>query len=153
MFSLNCFIATSNFIPIKWKVWEKWREKFLLRADLATLRQGQVQWKQYNMVEVNDAYKIGRYEKIWYNSLRVVSNIKVFATQNGWQNGWPVEHDSIHRSIMILKWNKKKNNDFNLSSTIHHERYPHSIVQSYKDSYIILTLKCHWQVHRSPLPL
>ena len=31
------------------------------------------------MVDVNGAYKHGRYDNIWLNSLRVMSNIKVFA--------------------------------------------------------------------------
>ena len=35
-------------------------------------------WKQYKMVDVNGAYKHGRYEKIWLNSLHVMSNMKVF---------------------------------------------------------------------------
>ena len=35
--------------------------------------------KQHKMVEVNSAYKYGRYEKNWSNSLRVMSNIKLLA--------------------------------------------------------------------------
>ena len=44
--------------------------------------QGQGQWTWYKMVEVNGAYKHGRYEKIWFNSLRVMANDKVFAKQD-----------------------------------------------------------------------
>ena len=41
------------------------------------------------MAEVNGIYKHGRYELIWLNSLRVMSNVKVFAMQDelaGWPN-------------------------------------------------------------------
>ena len=34
------------------------------------------------MVEVNGVYNHGRYEQIWLKSMRVMSNIKVFATQD-----------------------------------------------------------------------
>ena len=56
----------------------------MLYADLVTPSQGQGQWKWYKMEEVNGAYKHGRYEEIWLNSLRVMSNVKLFATQDGW---------------------------------------------------------------------
>ena len=39
------------------------------------------------MVEVNGAYKHGRYEKIWLHTLCVMSNLKVFATQNRQTDG------------------------------------------------------------------
>ena len=45
------------------------------------------------MVEVNGAYKHGRCEQNWLNSLRVMS--EVFAMQDG----PPDEHNSLHRSI------------------------------------------------------
>ena len=32
-------------------------------------------WKWSEMVEVKGAYKHGRYEKIWLNSLHVMSNV------------------------------------------------------------------------------
>ena len=35
------------------------------------------------MVEVNGAYSNSRCEKIWSNSLRVMSNMKLFAMHNG----------------------------------------------------------------------
>ena len=47
------------------------------------------------MVEVNDAYNHGRCENIWLNSLHVMSNIKVFATQDRRLD----KHDSSDRSI------------------------------------------------------
>ena len=49
--------------------------------------QGLGQWKWFIMVEVNGAYKHDRYKQIWSKSLHVVSNIKVFATQNQWTSG------------------------------------------------------------------
>ena len=45
-------------------------------------RQGQGQQKQYKMVEVNGAYKHGRYGKT-LNSLHAMSNIEIFDTQGG----------------------------------------------------------------------
>ena len=62
MFSLNCFITTSNFILISWKVCQKMKPTGLLCADLVTPRQDQGQWKWYKMVEDNDAYKHGMKE-------------------------------------------------------------------------------------------
>ena len=58
-------------------------EAVLLCTELVTPRQGQGLWKWYKMVDVNGAYKKGRYEKIWLNGLPVTSNIKIFATQDG----------------------------------------------------------------------
>ena len=55
----------------------------LLRIDLVTSRQGQGQLKWYKIVEVNYAYKHSRYEKIWLNSLCAISNVQVYATQDG----------------------------------------------------------------------
>ena len=40
------------------------------------------------MVEINGAYDYGRYEKIWVNSLCVMSNVKVFAMQDIWMAYW-----------------------------------------------------------------
>ena len=37
------------------------------------------------MVEVNGAYKHGKHEQIWSNSLLVMSNARVAATENGRQ--------------------------------------------------------------------
>ena len=39
-------------------------------------------WSRYKMVEVISAYKHGRYEKNWLNSLHVMSNVKVFAIRD-----------------------------------------------------------------------
>ena len=41
------------------------------------------------MVEVNGAYKHSRHEKNWLNSLRVMSNVKAPATQDGWPASQP----------------------------------------------------------------
>ena len=60
-------------------------------ANLVTLKQSEGHWKWYKMVEVSGAYKHDRHD----NSLHILSNIKVFATQDG----WPAEHNSLHRSI------------------------------------------------------
>ena len=49
---------------------------------LVTPKQGKGQWKWYKMIEVNGAYKHGRYEKRWLKSLCAMSNVKVFATQD-----------------------------------------------------------------------
>ena len=41
----------------------KWSHQVLLCRDLVTSRQGQIQWMQYKMVEINGAYnKHGRYQ-------------------------------------------------------------------------------------------
>ena len=93
MHSLNCFITTSYFILIRYKIWRKWSQQVLLCADLASHRQDQRQWKWHKMVEVTDAYKQGMYGTIWENGLHVMSNVKVFATQDS----QPAEHDSLHR--------------------------------------------------------
>ena len=81
----------------------KWSQKVLLHADLVTPRQGQGQWKWYQMVEVNGAYKHGRYEKVWLNSLHVMSNDKVFATLDG-QLAGQRKHDSLHISIWYYRY-------------------------------------------------
>ena len=82
----------------------KLSQKILLCTDLVTPRQGQGQWKWYKMVEVNGAYKQGRYENIWLNRLRVGSNVKVFDTQDG----WPAKHESWHRSIWYSHGSKMR---------------------------------------------
>ena len=46
-------------------------------ADFVTPSQGQGQWNWYETVEVNRAYKYGKYEKFWSKNLSVMSNIKV----------------------------------------------------------------------------
>ena len=40
-----------------------------------TLNQGQGQWKWYRIVEVNDGFKHGKYEKNWLKSLHVMINV------------------------------------------------------------------------------
>ena len=48
------------------------------------------------MVEVNGALKHGRYDNIWLNGLRVMSNINVFAIQDGWP---PAERAWLNKQI------------------------------------------------------
>ena len=56
-------------------------------------------WKWYKMVEVNGTCKHGRYNKIWLKSLCVMSNIKVFAMQDGRMDGHTDRHNSSHRFV------------------------------------------------------
>ena len=87
MFSLSCFNTRCNFILVSWEVCEKMKPRgFVLRWP-SDPRQGQGQWKWCKMVEVNGAYKHGRYVKNWLKSLRGLSNFKVFATQDGRTDG------------------------------------------------------------------
>ena len=65
------------------------------RFCYALTLQGQGHRKQYKIAEVTGAYKHGRYKRIWLNSLRVMSSVKVFAMQDGQLD----EHNSLHRSI------------------------------------------------------
>ena len=59
----------------------------------------QDQWKWYKMVEVDGAHKHGRHEKM-LKSLHVITNVKVFATQDGGRMAGQMDkHDSLHRSI------------------------------------------------------
>ena len=44
---------------------------------------------------------VGRYGKNKLNSLRVMSNVKVFAMQDGRPDGRLHEHDSLYRSIYL----------------------------------------------------
>ena len=64
------------------------------------------------MVQANDAYKHGRYEKIWLKSLHVMSIAKVFAIQDGWPAGRPShkpdKHNFLHRSINTNMDQKEK---------------------------------------------
>ena len=64
----------------------KWSGEVLLCVHLMAPSQGQDQWKWYKMEEVNCAYRHGRYKKNWLKSWCAMSNVKVFATQNGWTN-------------------------------------------------------------------
>ena len=67
----------------------------LLCADLVTSSQSQGQWKWCKMLEVNDAYYYGRYEKM-KKRLHVMSNIKVFATQDSQPASWTQFITQIH---------------------------------------------------------
>ena len=67
----------------------------LLCADLVTFRQAQDQRKWYEMEKVNGAYSHGRHEKQWSKSLSAMSNVEVFATQDG----QPAKHVSPRTSV------------------------------------------------------
>ena len=59
---------------------------------------------KYSLVKVNGAHAWHRHERIWLNSIQSMSNVKVFATQDGWPAGWTTagwldETDWSHRSI------------------------------------------------------
>ena len=63
------------------------------------------------MAEVNVAYVQGRYEKN-LKSLCIMSNIKVFASQDGLtsrqgQAGWPDKHDWLH-TLKLLTLTKNR---------------------------------------------
>ena len=89
MFTLHCFITTSNYILIRWKVCKKMKPVgFVLRSPCDAW-QSQGQWKQYKMVEVNVTMSMAGMKNIWLNSLHVLSNIRVFATQKHLAV-WPV---------------------------------------------------------------
>ena len=61
--------------------------------------------KLHKMVEANGAYKHGRYEQIWLNSLCVMSNAKMFAMQDSRL----VERTQlITCNHVILMWIKNK---------------------------------------------
>ena len=57
----------------------------MLSADLLTASLGP---KWYDKVKVNDAYKFGMYERIWCQSLQVMSNVEVFAKQDELMDRW-----------------------------------------------------------------
>ena len=62
------------------------------------------------MVEVNCACKHGRYEKMWLNSLCVMSNAEVFAMQDSRSADWPYSQPDEHNSLQIhriLTWINK----------------------------------------------
>ena len=67
----------------------------------------------YKMVEVNVAYNHGRYEK---KSLRVMSNVKVFPTQDGRPAGRM--NTTYYIDPCVTQTDKKKNVDF--SDDSHH---------------------------------
>ena len=90
-FSLSFFDTTFNFILISWKdqlksVYENKMKQtgFALHWPCAPqLRSSNLNWKWYALVEVSGAYEHGRYDQIRLKSVRVMSNDKVFATDNG----------------------------------------------------------------------
>ena len=69
-----------KFHPDKIKSVERiWSQEVLLSADLVTPRQGQGQWKWYNMVEVIGVHKHGRYEQICVEQF--ACNVQCFLPQ------------------------------------------------------------------------
>ena len=101
MSNLNSFITSPKFIPLIWKVCNKWSQQVLLHTDLVTPSQAQGHRKWYKIVEVNSAFKL----KVWirWKSLYVMSNPKVFfhatlqdgPTDRQWPANQPDEHNSI----------------------------------------------------------
>ena len=67
------------------------------------------------MIEVNSAFKHGRYGKDWLKSLRVISNVKVFGTQDSRPADRTDEQDSLHRSIRYSYGSEKKELHFNIT--------------------------------------
>ena len=111
MFKLNCFFTTWIFILIEC---EKMQPRGFVCTELVTLSQGEGQWMWYKMVEVN-AYMQSRYEKKkkknWLKNLHVMSNINVFAMQDGSLAGinQPTGQTGLVTCIhMLLVWIKTK---------------------------------------------
>ena len=50
-------------------------------------------------LEVNGAFKYGRYANIWLKSFRVIFNVKFFAMEDGRPASWLDQDNSLHRSI------------------------------------------------------
>ena len=69
-------------------------ERFRFQLTLSPPGKVKVSESDIRMVEVNGAYEHGRYYENWLKSLRVTSNVKVSATQDGRPDGWMEEHDS-----------------------------------------------------------
>ena len=63
--------------------------------DLVTPSQGQGPLKWYKMVEMNDADKHGKYEKMRLKSLHIMYNVEGFAMQDD----QPVEENWLNRPI------------------------------------------------------
>ena len=56
----------------------------------------------------NNVYVQGRHENIWLNSLHVMPNITIFATQEEWMDRRTQLTAQISIVYMILIWIKKK---------------------------------------------
>ena len=65
----------------------KWNRQFLLCTDpvIPQARSRPLKW--FKMVEVNDVHEHARYETYWSKSLRIMSNVKVFAIRDSWSDG------------------------------------------------------------------
>ena len=65
-------------------VWENEASQFCFALTLWSLGMVKVSESGIKYLEVNDAYKHGRYEQMRLHSLCVMSNVRVFAMQDGW---------------------------------------------------------------------
>ena len=89
----------------------KWSQYVLLCTDLVTPRQGKGQWKQYKMVDVNGAYKHGRYQTNLI--VQFVYYVKCFSYERwlaGQQDGRMktthyVDPYELHLSNTLCCWN------------------------------------------------
>ena len=70
-------------------------QQILLKSSTQKCSAAIAQPQHHGMAEVNDAYKHGRYENTWPNSLLIMSNMKVFATQECWLADQPNTTDHI----------------------------------------------------------
>ena len=70
-----------------------------------TPSQGEVDWD--NMIKVNGAYKPGRHYTNWLKSLRAMSKVKVYATQDGWPAGRTRLITEIHLILIRIDQEKK----------------------------------------------
>ena len=105
---MYCFNITPNFILINWEKCVKMnRTGFALDQDHRNL---------YKMVEINGAHTYCKYVRIWLHSLITMSNIKVFARQDGWQADWLAKWS--HR-FAITHTREKKEKERTNAQTIH----------------------------------
>ena len=99
--TLNCFNIKSTFILIVWKTCEKMKPtgSACWPSDLSSC---QGHWKLYKMVQLKDACKHGRHEIKRLKSFCIMSNIKVFAKQDGWVDS-QLQLTKIHVTEMDQK--------------------------------------------------
>ena len=64
-------------------------------------------------VQVNSAYKHGRYEKIWFKSLCVMSKVKVFVTPRQPASQMDEHTYDTHMDQKCMKNNNKNNSKTN----------------------------------------
>ena len=83
MFNLTYFNTYQNFSLSFEKCARKWSQEVLPCTDIVAPSQVQGHWQWHNLVEVNGAYIHGMDENNWLTSLPVMSNINIFAMQDG----------------------------------------------------------------------